>query len=82
MTSLSLFLKDTVIIIPLGSWDPISENIAYRKLLDKDIETLEKYLDTQSRYIDTAKNKLEKEKLERGLELILRAIREKKDVEA
>jgi hypothetical protein len=82
MTSLSLFLKDTVIVIPLGSWDPISENIAYRKLLDKDIKTLEEYLNTQSRYIDTAKNKLEKKKLERGLELILRAIREKKDVEA
>ncbi len=79
--NLALYLKDTVIIIPLYSWDPVPINRVYEELLGLDLGTLKRYRAIQERYLDHADNQLELEKLLKGLELIDSVIRRKENAD-
>lgn len=75
--NLALFLRNTVIIIPLYSWDPVPINRAYEELLGLDVETLRFYHKIQRQYLNDAHNELERKKVELGLKLIGDVIRRK-----
>ena len=80
MTNLLYFVKDTVIIPALNGWGPLPRVEAYKKLLDKDQNTLRMYLETQHRYLNNNPTPIEKKKLIEGLKLIEEILQGKSNV--